>query len=415
MLSAAPQSAQRQGTFAALRHRNFRLMWISLIVSNSGTWLQNVAQDYLVYQLTGRAEELGLVNLVRAVALISLSFLGGTIADRVDKRKLLMFTQTAFAFFAALLGVLIQMGQIQVWHVIAVSFINSVLLALDQPARQAMLPYLVPREHLMNAVALNSITFTGAAAFGPMLAAPVVALFGMAWGFHLNAFSFFAVVWAVWALRLPPEAGKQKQTEPVGKALAAGVKYIGASPAILLLVSMLTVFSFFAVPYQSLLPVFNGQFFGGSVITLGWLRAAPGLGALIGGFLLARFSYLPRKDLLVFGGSLSFAVLLMVFSYTRWLDGALLLLFVATVLYTVFQSTAQTMMQHLSDDRMRGRVMSLYAISVIGMWPLGAYPMSLVTDRFNVSIAVAGGTLIAGLFALGALLLGRSVITRLRT
>lgn len=401
----------KSNTFAALRHRNFRLMWISLLVSNSGTWLQTVAQDYLVFELTGRAEELGEVNLVRAVALISLSFVGGTIADRLDKRKLLMVTQTAFAGLAILLGVLVQTDLIQVWHVMAVSFVGSVLLALDQPARQALLPYLVPREDLMNAVALNSVTFTGAAAIGPALAGPVVGLLGIAWGFHLNAFSFLAVIGAVYALRLPPHVPRQ-QAESVRSAAWSGIQYIAASPAILLGVSLLTVFSFFAVPYQSVLPVFSEAYFDGDVGTLGWLRSAPGIGSLVGGFLLARFSGYPRKDWLIMGGAMGFSAFLIGFSAARSLPVALLYLLIANLAFTVFQSTVQTVMQTLTEDRMRGRVMSLFAVSVIGMWPLGAYPISLLTDRAGPAVATAAGAVAAGLFAVGTAVLARRTVAR---
>lgn len=399
--SVQAAATPRQGTFAALRHRNFRLMWVSLIVSNSGTWLQTVAQDYLVYQVTHSAWILGVVNGVRAIALIGLAFLGGTIADRLDQRKLLMFTQSCMAVTAAVLGLLIQLEMIRVWHIVAISFINALLLALDQPARQSMLPRLVPRHDLMNAVALNSITFTGAAAFGPALAGPVIDKLGMTSGFYLNAVSFFVVIWAVWAIRLPA-APLRPQTEPVGQAVTAGLRYIRSSPTILLLVSLLTVFSFFATPYQAVLPVFNDQVFGGSVTVLGNLRAAMGVGALVGGFLLARFAAFPRKDWLVMGGALAYSAALLGFSVTGWLPGAVTLLFAGSLLMTVFQSTAQTLMQQVTADHMRGRVMSLFAISVIGMWPLGSLPMGWATDRFGAPAAVAGGAAVAGLFAVAA-------------
>lgn len=401
------------GTFAALRYRNFRLMWISLLVSNSGTWLQNVAQDYLVYQLTGRALDLGLVNVVRAVALISLSFFGGTIADRLDRRKLLITTQLLFAASAALLGLLVQFGLVQVWHVVALSFFTAVLLALDQPARQSLIPDLLPREHLMNGVALMSVTFTGAAAFGPALAGPTVALLGIAGGFYLNAFSFFVVIGAVWLLRLPPRPDR-RQHEPVGTALTEGLRYIAHSPAILLLVSLLTVFSLFAVPYQSLLPVFNDKVFHGGVTELGWLRVAPGVGALMGGFLLAKFGDALPKDWLVISSGVGFALLLCLFTLTPWLGGALLLLFLGNVLYTVFQSAIQTLMQQETSDAMRGRVMSLFAVSVIGMWPLGAGPMAWVSDHIGPARAVAGGSLVAGLYALTVAFTAQRILVRLR-
>lgn len=404
-----PQST----TFAALHFTNFRLMWVSLLVSNAGTWLQNVAQDFLVYQITGRALDLGYVNVVRAVALISLSFLGGTIADRLDKRKLLIVTQTLFAVLAALLGLLVQLHAVQVWHIVVLSFLGSVLLAIDQPARQAMVPQLVPREYLMNAVALNSVTFTGAAAFGPALAGPVVGLLGITWGFYLNALSFLAVIWAVWALKLPAPGAVKREPERVGQAVASGLKYVAQRPAILLLVSLLTVFSFFAVPYQSLLPVFADRVFHGDVETLGYLRAAPGVGALVGGFILARFAHHPRKDLLVLLGGLGFILTLLAFTASRWLGPALVLLFLGSTLYTVFQSTIQTLMQQLTSDKMRGRVMSLYAVSVIGMWPLGALPMSWASDQFGVARSVAFEAAVAGVVV--AAVAFRGMLNQFRT
>jgi MFS family permease len=386
----------RKGTFVALRHRNFRLMWISLIVSNSGTWLQTVAQDFLVYQVTHSAWILGVVNGVRAIALIGLAFVGGTIADRLDQRKLLIFTQSCMAVTAAVLGLLIQLHLIQVWQIIVISFINALLLAVDQPARQSLLPRLVPREDLMNAVALNSVTFTGAAA---ALAGPVIATLGMTSGFYMNALSFFVVIWAVWAIRLPA-ATERRQPEPVGEAIVSGLRYVRSSPTILLLVSLLTVFSFFATPYQATLPVFAERVFGGGVTVLGNLRAAMGIGALVGGFMLARFATFPRKDWLVVGGCLAYSAALLAFSVTGWLPGAVTLLFTGSLVMTVFQSTAQTLMQQVTADHMRGRVMSLFAVSVIGMWPLGSLPMGWATDKFGAPAAVAGGAAIAGVFAL---------------
>jgi hypothetical protein len=217
-------------------------------------------------------------------------------------------------------------------------------------------------------------------------------------GFYLNALSFFVVIWAVWAIRLPATPTRT-QTEPVGKAVSAGLRYVRSAPTILLLVSLLTVFSFFATPYQAVLPVFNDQVFGGSVAVLGNLRAAMGIGALVGGFLLARFAAFPRKDWLVMGGALAYSAALLGFSVTGWLPGAVALLFAGSLLMTVFQSTAQTLMQQVTADHMRGRVMSLFAVSVIGMWPLGSLPMGWATDKFGAPAAVAGGTAIAGLFA----------------
>ncbi|HYG58461.1 MAG TPA: MFS transporter [Symbiobacteriaceae bacterium] len=401
-------------TIAALRHRNFRLMWVSLLVSNAGTWLQAVALDALLYDMTGRALDLGLINVIRAVTLISLAFLGGTVADRLDKRRLLMATQSLSALLAFALGALAHWGLLDVWHVMVSAFLGSVLLALDQPARQSLVPHLVPREYLMNAIALNSVTYTGAAAIGPALAGPVVRAFGLPWGFYLNGLSFFAVIWAVYMVRLAPSPRRQTP-EKVSEAIASGLRYIAATPALLVLVSLLTMFAFFAIPYQSLLPVFAVKAFGGGVQELGWLRAAPGVGSLTGGFLLARFAAYPFKDRLVIGGALGFSAALIVFAFTRFMPAALVLLFVAGLLMTIFQSTVMTLMQQLTSDEMRGRVMSLFAISVIGMWPLGAGPLSWAADQFGVAAATTAGSAIAAAYMLVLVFRAGHLLRQFRT
>lgn len=385
------------------------------MVSNAGSWLQTVAQDYLVYKITGRALDLGLTNGVRAVALIGLAFMGGTLADRVDKRKLLIITQTLQAAFAALLGVLVQTGTVRVWHIVALSFVGAVILAVDQPARQALIPHLVPRPILMNAIALNSVTFTGAAAIGPALAGPVVALFGMTWSFYLNALSFLAVIGAVRAIQLPEQPqGSQRPTEPVLRSVATGLRYIFSSAPILLVIALLTAYSFLVVPYQALLPVFSAQLFGGDVQVLGWMRAAAGVGALAGGFLLARFAHYRDKDnLLVFGG-LGFALAIIGFSRVAWLPAALALLLLGGVLSTIFQSTVQTLMHHLTDDQMRGRVMSLFTICLLGVWPLGTLPMSWASDAVGVTRAVPAEALLFVVIALAVVLGARRGLRQLK-
>ena len=397
-------------TFAALRHRNFRLLWISLLVSNSGTWLQSVAQDYVVYKLTGRALDLGLVNIVRAVPLILLAFVGGTIADRVDRQKMLLFTQSAFAVLAAALGILVQTGLVQVWHVVLLSFLGAALLAFDQPARQSLIPALVPKEDLANAIALNSVTYTGAAAIGPAIAGPLVALVGLPWAFYLNAASFGAVLFAVAAMRFPaPQRHSESDSglESVLSAVTSGLRYVSVSPSLLLLIGLLCAFSLFAAPYQSLLPVFNGAHFGGSVQSLGWLRTAPGIGALVGGFFLARQAQTSDKKRLIFAGGLGFCGSVVLFSWSGLLPLALGILFFTGAFSTVFTSTVQTLLQRLADDRMRGRVMSLFTICVLGMWPLGSLPLAWASDHIGVQAAVSGGAVLAALLIAAALWFAR--------
>lgn len=380
-------------------------MWVSLLVSNSGAWMQSVAQDLLVYDLTQSALNLGLVSMVKAIAMISLSFVGGTIADRLDKRKLLMFTQISFSACAIVLGLLVSLGVVQVWHVLAISFIHALLLALDQPARQSILPDLVPREHLLNAIALNSVTWVGAAAFGPALAGPVIAVLGMAWGFFLNGLGILTVVRAVWLLKLPKR--EDKPTAPVGSAIREGLQYVARSRSILTLIGLLIMVSLMSASYQSLLPVFARLVFAGDYRELGYLRAAPGIGALVGGFILTRIPSSPRRGYWAPIGGLMFGTALLFFSSVSTLWIGLCFLFVGGLALTMMQSVVQTLMQHHAGDVMRGRVMSLYALCVMGIGPLGSLPLGWTADRFGVGFATRLGASVAVAYAAGVFLLAR--------
>lgn len=401
-------------------------MWISLIVSNSGTWLQSTVQDQLVYSMTGRALDLGWVNGARAAALIMLPFFGGTLVDRIDKRRILITTQTLFALFAVLLGWLVQTGGVRVWHIVVLSFFNAALLAVDQPARQALLPQLVPKPEFMNAIALNSITFVGAAALGPALAGPVVRWFGVGASFYVNAASFGAVIWAVWLLDLTPRASSHRSAL---RELEAGMRYLASSRALLLIVSVLTAYSFFALPYQALLPVFVGRVFhpaagtraltatgvlaSRDVALLGYMRSAAGVGALLGGLMVARWSHHNGKGTQALRAAVILSAALLAFCATRSISIALVCLLAAGVLQTVISATVQTLMQHLTTDEMRGRVMSLYSISVVGMQPLGALPLAWAADRLGAGWALAAGVSVACCYALSLAVLGRDVIRRL--
>jgi len=223
--------------FAALAHRNYRLLWTGLIVSNVGTWMQLVSQSWLILEMTGRATDLGVLGLTRALPLIVLSLVGGTLADRLDKRRLLYLTQTLAALFAFLQGALTHLGLIQVWHIWALAFVSSAVLAFDQPTRQAMLPHLVPREDFMSAITLFAVTFNGASVLGPALAGLLVPVAGYAWAFYLNGISFAAVLGALALMRLPPPVARPG--EPVWGQVREGIVYIWRHPTLRSLVEEL--------------------------------------------------------------------------------------------------------------------------------------------------------------------------------
>lgn len=386
-------------TFQALRYRNFRLLWIGLLVSNAGSWMHTVAQGYLVYEMTGDPLVLGTNMLMRAIPILVLSFIGGTIADRIDKRRLLITSQSIFALLILTLAVVTTLGLVQVWHIYLLTFLGGILSSFEQPTRQAMIPSLVPKEDLMNAIALNSITFTGASTFGSALGALLIPYIGIAGAFYVNAISFGAVIYAAYQMELPPH-GRQEKRESVRSALLSGVSYVWANPVLLGLVSLAAFYSFFANPYHALLPVMAKDVLFTDVEGLGYMTAAPGLGVLVGGFLLARFAWFPNKGLLLMAGLGGYTLLLFAFSVSRSLLLSLGILLLIGTFSTIYQSTVQTMLQRTASDAFRGRVMSLFTISVLGMWPLGSFPISALARLWSAPVGIAVGASVAGCFAL---------------
>ncbi len=380
--------------FSALAQRNYRLLWTGLIVSNVGTWMQMVAQSWLIHELTGRATDLGILGLARAVPLIVLSLVGGTIADRVEKRRLLYVTQTLAAGFAIVQGVLAQSGWIEVWHIWVLGFLSATVLAFDQPSRQAMLPQLVPREDFMSAITLMALTFNGASVLGPALAGLLVPVAGYAWTFYLNGVSFAAVLGALVLMRLPTPAARPPQP-PVTRQVADGLRYIWRSATVRALTLLAAAFGLFGAPYNAMLPVYRG-ILEIDERALGFLSSAPGLGTVLGGLVLTRFAHVRWKGKLLLGAAAFFVVTLIAFANSPNYYLSLVLLVAVGACVTAFSSTTQTLLQHATDDRMRGRVVSMFTVTVIGFQPLGALDLGWAIDRLGARTAISAAALLVG-------------------
>lgn len=393
-----PAAGEPPRRFAALAHRNYRLLWTGLIVSNVGTWMQLVSQGWLIHAMTGRATDLGILGLMRAVPLIVLSLVGGTIADRVDKRRLLYLTQALAALFAILQGALAQAGLIQVWHIWALGFAGAAVLAFDQPTRQAMLPHLVPREDFMSAITLFAVTFNGASVLGPALAGLLVPVAGYAWAFYLNGISFGAVLVALALMRLPTPVLRPPQ--PVWGQVREGITYIWRHPTLRSLVVLAAAFGFFGAPYNAMLPVYR-VVLGIDERALGFLSSAPGLGTVLGGLVLTtRLAHVRWKGRLLLAAAGAFVVSLIAFAASPSYLLSVALLVAVGACVTAFSSTTQTLLQHATDDRMRGRVVSMFTITVIGFQPLGALDLGWAVDRLGAPLAISLAALVVGAIAL---------------
>ena len=357
--------------FAALSYRNFRLIWSGLIVSNIGTWMQNVANGWLVLQLTNSPLWLGLLGFSFAVPMILIPPFAGAVVDRVDRIRLLFFTQSMQLLNALILALLTWTGQVQVWHILLNAFAGAVLLAFDNPTRQAIIPDLVAPRDLLNALSLNSATYTGAALVGPALAGILLEPLGAGTLFFLNSISYLAVILALATMRdVRTHSGGQHGS--LGDTFWKGMTYASGSRLILALLGLSAVSAIFGRSYQSLLPAFSRDIWQTGPQGYGYLLAAAGGGALVGAFGLASFKQVPRQGALMLLSGILFSVALVTFSISPSFVLGLVLLFVAGVTSTVFSTIIATFIQLSVPNEMRGRVMSLYTVTLIGLPSLGA-------------------------------------------
>jgi MFS family permease len=388
--------------FAALHNRNFALLWSGLLVSNAGTWMQNVAQGWLVLQLTNSPLWLGLLGLSFAVPMIVFPLLGGALADRVHRVRLLYVTQTLMLLNACALALLTWLGVVQVWHILLSSFIGSALLAFDNPTRQALIPDLVPRSDLLNALSLNSATYNGAALFGPALAGALLGQLGAGTLFFLNGVSFLAVLGALLVMRdVRAHAGGPHA--PLADAMLAGLVYAGRAPSILALLALSSLAALFGRSYQNLLPIFARDIWHGGPEGYGLLLAAGGAGALVGAFGLAAVRNIRRQGALLVAMGVAFSVTLAGFALSPALAPGIVLLFAAGVTSTVFGTIIATFIQVATPNALRGRVMSLYAITLIGLPSLGALGSGVLAEWLG-GIPGAPRAVLLGAVVLGVVL-----------
>lgn len=364
-LAATPASTDRLG---ALRERDFRILWLGNTVSNIGTWMHIVSQSWLMYQLTDSPLYLGLIGLTRAVPLLAFPLLGGVIADRVRRVRVLYVTQTLAMLLAGWLATMTLLGLVRPWHILLFSFLTASVLAFDGPARQALTPDLVSKDNLMSAMSYNGWSFNSAILLGPAIAAALLPVIGVAGSFYLNTVSFGAVLIALARLRV------QEGVVPLGSArqnLTEGLKYVGQSPAILALVLMAAMVSLLGRSYGQLMPVFAHDFLGLDASGMSIMYTLAGLGAVVAASLLIALHNPPGKGRLAIGAGLLFALALAGFALSRSLATSLALLFAMGFLLIVFSTSVSTLLQQIAPGNLRGRVMSVYTLSWQGLEYLG--------------------------------------------
>jgi len=428
--ASTPSSKLRLQTFQALRYRDYRLLWISLIVSSIGTWMQIIAQSLLVLQIThGSSVALGFVALAQASSFFLFALLGGGVADRVDKRRFLLFTQSMSMLLAFIFGVLTITGVIQVWMVVILAFCSGTVLSFDQPTRSSLVPILVPKEDLMNAIALQSIVFNGSAVIGPALGGITIGLFsyaghalgmtgnlvGYAGNFFLNALSYLGVLIVLYLIHIPKDIAAQS-TEKRGPMLASILAALGTVKRDAVLPWILSGYAallFFGPSATLILPIFATQILHLTPFQLGLLFSASGLGTLIGALSIASLGDFKYKGAIVLAGLFCWTISLIIFAVSR----SLWLSILALVLFGIAQNwvgaTVITLAQLRVPPQMRGRVMSLNTLLIMGVRPLGDFPAGALIALIGGPYTVIISALIVGGYSL-YLLIGRPVIRTLQ-
>ncbi|MGC3968363.1 MAG: MFS transporter [Pirellulales bacterium] len=396
--SSSSAVAPRRSPARALRHRNFRLFLSGQAVSLIGTWMQQLGLSWLTYQLTGSAWRLALVNLATQVPSLVLASLAGVLADRVNRYRMVVTTQTVAMLQAGVLTLLVAFGDVEYWQLIALSFVLGVVTAFDMPTRQAFLVEMVPvRDDLANAVALNSSMVNGARLVGPFLAGLLIAAGGPVYCFGFNALSYVAVIGALLMMRDLPKR-EIKAGGPVLRGLVEGFEYAYRFVPIRSLLLLAALVSMMGASLSLLMPVFAEKVLAGGPSLLGFLTGASGLGALAAAVtLLSRHSVLGLGRLLVFSG-LTFGTGLIAFGFSRSVPLSLLILVPTGFAMMFHLAASNTLLQTIVDEDKRGRVMSLYAMAFLGTAPLGSLLAGSVAERFGAPTAllIAGVGCVAG-------------------
>ena len=387
----------------SLRHRNYRLYLTGQLVSVCGTWMQQVAQSWLIYRLTGSATLLGVVGFATQIPVFMLGAIGGVVSDRYSAHRVAVWTQTAALAQAVLLAGLTLSGWVQPAHIILLGAVLGVVNAFDMPARQALVHKLVAVDDLPNAVALNSSMINAARIIGPGIAGVVVATLGEGACFSINAISYLAVIIALLAMRFAP--AKTASTKPVSLAhsLREGFRYTLDTIPIRDVLILLSIVGVMGMPYITLMPVFAADIYKSGADALGLMMGAVGLGALAGALGLAR-----RKSVIGLGrviaiATVGFGLGLIAFSFSSLFWLSLLLLVAVGMGWMVQIAACNTALQTLAEDAMRGRVMSLFSMMLVGMAPFGSLVAGWASDRIGapsvVAVGGAGCTLAGLLFA----------------
>jgi MFS family permease len=402
-----PAAASWTALAPALRSRNFLLFWVAQSISTTGTFLQIVAESWLLYDLTGSTLMLGLLGVVGLLPVVPVAFLGGVLADRVPRRRLVMITQVGLLVQAAVFGALVATGRIQVWHIIVLDFVMGALFAVDQPARQAFLPELVSGDVLANAIALNSAAFQVARVVGQAVAGVLIAAIGAGGAMMINAATFLAPVVAL-ALISVSDVIPDTSRDSLRVALSEGILALYGRPALLGTISLMVVVGGLPLAIFLMMPAYAEEVVQTDAVGLGLLLASSAVGAVLSTLLVARIR-VGRRGSALMASSLALPIFMVGFALSRWMAVACLVLLFVGLVQSVLHAMSTTLVQVNVPDRVRGRVMSLYGMLIIGVPKLGGVLIGGLAEKHGLPITIALSSALALLYAVGLYVLMPSV------
>jgi MFS family permease len=386
--------------FSSLKIKNFRIYWIGMFVSLIGSWIQSTAQSWLVFELTRSAFLLGLAGFLGLIPISFLSLFAGVLADRIDKRTILIYTQTIFMLLAFLLAVLTQFKLITATQIMFIAFSNGTVMAFDGPSRQALIAQLVGREKILNAVALNSAAFNSARIVGPALAAILISVVGMSGCFYINGVSFLAVIFSLWLIRAADRNTARNTRVKVMAELRQGLSFIKRDPLLLGLIYISAAISFFGISYVILMPAFADRVVKAGAKGLGLLMSAAGAGALGGALFLARMEDLRDKGRLLLRSCFLFSFFLVLFALSgSWLLSVISLFIIGGCAVTAV-GLANAILQQSIPDEYRGRLMSVFMLTFVGVLPFGNLAAGVLASFLGICFTVALNGVICALFCL---------------
>lgn len=388
-------------TLNSLQYANFRYLWIGQLGSSGALWMEAVARGWLIYQMTDSPFMLGLVNATRAVPMLFFGVIGGVVADRFDRRKLLIFAQLSNMILNIILAVLIVTGRVEVWHVLVTAFLAGIVMSFQQPARMALLPNLVPKTDLMNAVALNSAAMQITRSIGPAIAGFLVGTVGMGGAYFAQAGLLLWAAMLTTPIKVEDTSAHARQSSALTN-LKEGLSYVKSNEIVLTLLIVALIPMLLGMPYASLMPVFARDILNIGPEGLGILMSAPGIGALIGATTVASLRNFNRRGLVLLLGAVAFGLTLIFFALSTWLLPSLIFLAIIGFANTSYMAMNNVLLQIHTPDSLRGRVMSIFLLDQ-GLMPLGTLFVATLATAIGAPISLAAMGAACCLLAIGVM------------